>query len=540
MISMIQKMIKTDFEGLGYQTMRETGDEMIAKQICALHIYAFADEVQPELARLSLLIQQTKDKRQALCSHLYDRDMPVSDTTMLGQEITLGILLVMISVALIASAGGHTMAFHLFGFGLPTSLLLGAAFTGLATASGYLAYEKILLRHKVVEGALILAACGLCFWGLLQMTQARGTMVEKLLPSGSSKSFVDNNTVEEDTSPETVQNTDSTEEKVRNLLTSAIAKIMFSADIMLGIFLGLFTKSRTDGDFIAWHNLKTTAKYLASLEQRSNKLLSSIEIAKKQCMAGILRAKHLKRKKCVPYHQALPLLLLVLFLGVSPVTAQTNRQEGILIDVSGSVGKGGANDELFREYLVSVKKLLLTEPPDSRVWVSVITTESFGSVRSLLRGWTPEAQGIFTDDLDRARHQLATSFEAKSAGLSPAAAGTDIIGGLWQIKALLESGSKVKADAVPKTIWILSDMMNESPAFNMPALLPTGPQQMVERAKANGLVIPLAGYRVYVIGASPAGLSPKTWNSLRTFWTLYFREAGAELIMYSAECVGRE
>jgi hypothetical protein len=79
-------------------------------------------------------------------------------------------------------------------------------------------------------------------------------------------------------------------------------------------------------------------------------------------------------------------------------------------------------------------------------------------------------------------------------------------------------------------------MMNESPNLNVPPLLPTGPEKMLERAKAKGLIVPFAGYKVYVIGASPAGLSPQTWNTLRTFWTIYFREAGAELVSYSAEC----
>jgi hypothetical protein len=78
-------------------------------------------------------------------------------------------------------------------------------------------------------------------------------------------------------------------------------------------------------------------------------------------------------------------------------------------------------------------------------------------------------------------------------------------------------------------------MMNESANFNTPALLPAGSEKVIERVKANGLIVPLAGYRVHVIGASPAGLSPQSWNSLRTFWTLYFREAGAELVSYSAE-----
>jgi hypothetical protein len=126
-----------------------------------------------------------------------------------------------------------------------------------------------------------------------------------------------------------------------------MVKIMLSADIILGILLGLFTKIRTNEDFVAWQDLKKTARNLGSSEERSNELISSIEIAKKRCMAGILRGKHVQRRKCVPYHQSLTTVLVVLFLASSHVFAQTiNRHEGILIDVSGSIGKGGANDEL--------------------------------------------------------------------------------------------------------------------------------------------------------------------------------------------------
>jgi hypothetical protein len=368
------------------------------------------------------------------------------------------------------------------------------------------------------------------------MAQTRGTMVDRLASSASPKSFVDNNAAE-DVSPEPVRGDDSSEQTVRRLLGSAMVKIMLSADFILGILLGLFTKIRTGDDFVAWQDLKKTAEHLGALEQRSNELLSSIEIAKKQCMAGILRGKHIQKKKFVPYHQALPVILVALSLASSHVFAQTiNRHEGVLIDVSGSIGKGGTNNELFSEYLFAVKRLLLTEPPNSRVWVSVITTESFGSVRSLVKGWTPDEQGVFTDDLNRARHQLAATFETKSTGLSPTAAGTDIFGGLWQLKALLELGSKGNAQNVSKTIWIFSDMMNESASFSMPALLPAGPKNMIEQAKAKSLIVPLDAYKVYVIGAWPAGLRPQTWNGVRTFWTLYFREAGAKLVTYSAEC----
>ena len=211
-----------------------------------------------------------------------------------------------------------------------------------------------------------------------------------------------------------------------------------------------------------------------------------------------------------------------------------NRHEGILIDVSGSIGKGGSNKELLNEYLRATKQLLATEPPNSRVWVSVITTDSFGSVRELTKGWTPGTQGVFTADLNRARRQLAASFEAKSAGLSPVAAGTDIIGALWHIKALLDS-TGTNSRPQTKEIWIFSDMVNETAAFQMPARVPLGPDLMLERAQANGLVVPLNGYRVHVFGASPTGLDPHTWTTVKAFWTLYFRAAGAELSGYSAE-----
>jgi hypothetical protein len=43
------------------------------------------------------------------------------------------------------------------------------------------------------------------------------------------------------------------------------------------------------------------------------------------------------------------------------------------------------------------------------------------------------------------------------------------------------------ARGFPKTIWIFTDMMNETPGFQMPVLLAMGPEQMLERAKTNGV-----------------------------------------------------
>ena len=138
---------------------------------------------------------------------------------------------------------------------------------------------------------------------------------------------------------------------------------------------------------------------MTGLEKRVSEFVSSIEIAKKRCMAGILRAIRSKRR--VPYHQGLTGLILFVLLTPRPSLAQTiQRYEGILIDASGSIAKGRTTSDLFREYLFSTKKLLLTEPANSRVWVSTISTDSFGGVvHEILKGWTPDARGVFTDDL---------------------------------------------------------------------------------------------------------------------------------------------
>jgi hypothetical protein len=79
-------------------------------------------------------------------------------------------------------------------------------------------------------------------------------------------------------------------------------------------------------------------------------------------------------------------------------------------------------------------------------------------------------------------------------------------------------------------------MMNETKDFSMPQLLEIGPDRMLERAKANGLLVPMERYKIYVYGASPAGLTPRSWMTMKRFWAMYFEAVGAELAIYSTEC----
>jgi hypothetical protein len=79
-------------------------------------------------------------------------------------------------------------------------------------------------------------------------------------------------------------------------------------------------------------------------------------------------------------------------------------------------------------------------------------------------------------------------------------------------------------------------MLNETKAFPMPELIANGPDRILERAKALGLLVPLNGYKVYVYGASPAGFTPQLWTIVKRFWTRYFSAAEADLVSYSIEC----
>src|ERR1700730_9316429 len=76
-------------------------------------------------------------------------------------------------------------------------------------------------------------------------------------------------------------------------------------------------------------------------------------------------------------------------------------------------------------------------------------------------------------------------------------------------------------------------MMNETKEFPMPALLGLGSKQMLEQAKAAGLIVPLDGYKVYTYGAATSGLTPASWIAIKEFWIEYFAAAGADLVSYA-------
>jgi hypothetical protein len=532
----LKKTRPTDFEEFGYRTMLECSDTEHATKICGSHLHSYEHELKPDLSRVNSEIVSNEHHASALHNGLYDRPIPVNDATMLAHSKKCRIFAAFTVLALLACLVGNLTTFYLLGFGPLTMLLAALGITALPLVVGHLAYEWLIASQRWLQILVVMVAVVLCFAGILMLGEARRDMVDRAASTPVTKSYVDEAPVDNAPEPEK-GSTDVSEGEIHRTLGEAMLLIMIAADLVLGFLIGLIVRLHTDEDYTAWRKLKDLHDLIAALRERSAQLLASLEIAKNLCMAGILRAQNVRAKRRPPYHQALTIFLLIVLSASHAWAQDIDRYEGILIDTSGSISRGGTSNELFHEYLTATKKLLLTEPANSRVWVSSISTNSFGGVPEVIKGWTPDAHGIFTDDLNRARRELASDFEVKSSGMAPVASGTDIFGGLWHLKAIFESISKTnRSHQVSKTIWIFSDMMNETKMFSMAALIEMGPERMLERAKANGLIVPLKGYKVYVLGASPCGLTPEAWFRVKDFWIGYFTAAGAELVAYSAEC----
>jgi hypothetical protein len=527
-------MQAVDFEELGYKIRLECDNREHAIERCACDIQSLEDHINPEVSKCQRLIEQAQHRTAALHAYLYNRADPVNDAAMLTHERKQRVLLAMVMFVAIASFAANATTGYLLGYGYLVNFAWAAGMTAVPVAIGHLFYEQILAHHKRLQAGLAVLAAVIAFAGFIEFGLARWDTIDKATAQVSVNSYVDG-TTDPSTTPD--PSSDQSDSQIHQTLGKSVFLIALAAELGLGLMFARLIATHHDEDYAAWRDLKLLVEFVEECQHEIAEFLAHVEIAKKQCAAGILRAENKIAKRRPPYHRAAMIAIAFGMLFIGRASAQTIKHyEAILIDTSGSIGRDGKNHELFHQYLASVRKLLLTEPPDSRVWVLLISKDSFGGTQELLSGWTPDARGVFTADLDRARQQLAAAFDQKSRELSPNAAGTDIFGALWRAKVLLqpaeEDGGK---NSTSRTIWIFSDMMNETPSFPMPQLINLGSEQMLERASDGKLLVPLNGYHINVLGASTDGLTPRIWPGIRQFWKEYFHAAGARLALFASE-----
>ena len=455
--------------------------------------------------------------------------------------LKMALLPILALVAVATALGclvGNMTTFYLLGFGLAVAFLGSVGMTGLPLAVGHIAFEWIMKANRWLQVAVVLVAVLLAAAGIFLIGQARRDMVNRAVTKPTVNSYVDGEGADQGQTSQEPQSEATSESEVHKTLGDGVLLIVLATELALAFVIGLLVHLHTDPDYAAWRKLTHLGGTLIEKQERESDLLARPEITKKHCLAGILRAESdQNRRRRPPYHRtAAMILMIILFVALPSWAQKIEHYEVIIIDTSASISRGGRSNKLFQGYLLAVRKLLETEPPNTRVWVLTIGTDSFGGTEEILKGWTPESHGVFNDDLNRARHELVATFDKKSAAMTPTAAGTDIIGALWRVPTLLESDPKTNLpQRVSKEIWIFSDMMNQTKDFPMPKLLDLGAKQMLERAKSAILIAPVKGYRIYIYGASTAGLTAQTWVTLKEFWIGYLSVAEADLVVYSGE-----
>ncbi len=321
MKSLRDKREETDFREFGYRTMLECREnEEHARQICGNRIKRFELGIAPDIAAHRSQIAQYRDQGAALHAHLYDRPEPVDDARMLTHRKKVRIFSAMAILAGIACFVGNTTTAYLFGYGPLLSLLLAIGGTGLPLVIGHFAYERIIEKHKKLQIAIIALAVGLGFYGIYELAEARQLMVSRAATEASQapSSYVDGEEPPASAGDQDDHAPDDLEARVREKLSRAMLFIMLAADLMLGYVTGLLVKMHTDEDYAAWRRLLKIADLIKGIENHIARLLASIEIAKRECAEGILRAQVALCKRRPAYHR----LMMAALLALSAVSAR--------------------------------------------------------------------------------------------------------------------------------------------------------------------------------------------------------------------------
>lgn len=223
-------------------------------------------------------------------------------------------------------------------------------------------------------------------------------------------------------------------------------------------------------------------------------------------------------------------ILMILLPGLH-AHAATPEQLTIVaaIDLSRSVGGTGPDARTdFEKNAAGIANLLTQVPVSSRVVILGITDKSFGQPYILLSARVPDDPGYFGEKLQAAHRQLVALWKHRCAQLQPSFGYTDIIGALLAANQLLEQSPNTSR----KTLMVFSDMRQNTADLDLESLRSV-PSFATYEARSKLPVAELRGVSIYVVGADNAGKSITYWQTLKEFWTEYFRRAGANLRGYS-------
>lgn len=213
---------------------------------------------------------------------------------------------------------------------------------------------------------------------------------------------------------------------------------------------------------------------------------------------------------------------------LTPACARTRPLNLVIApDLSAServIGTDGNTE--FAKNLAAISRLLANAPAGAKVTVLGITGESFGAPYVVLEAELNPDAGYFQEKLAAARGQLMHAWHEHARKLSPNAKHTCLFGALRLASQVFQENGR------RNVLVIFSDMRQDTGALDLEStdLVSGGAMSAVEKQK---LLPDLHGVEVYALGVDAAGKTKAYWESLRAFWTAYFKKAGADLREYT-------
>jgi len=313
----------------------------------------------------------------------------------------------------------------------------------------------------------------------------------------------------------------------------------------LGFALALFSLGAEIGSGMAWGEVKRwtpcEGKSATLLQKRQTKnraeqrrVLRPLEELRNRAPRFKERVKANVRSAVSRWlerhHDAVIIAILLGALASPHARAAQGPCVTLLPDLTASVADARGLDgksEMERN-IAAVTQVLAQIPVGSQVSVIAITNRTFSSPYVLLAARIDGDPGYFQERIKTARTLLARAWQKRAGTLAARFGQSDVMGAL-----VLAAQSFQARDCSRKTLVIFSDMRQETPELNVAQqrLVAAGPAMLA--AEQHCLIPELTGVEVYALGVDAADRSVAYWQSLRDFWTEYFRKSGASLKRYS-------
>jgi hypothetical protein len=224
------------------------------------------------------------------------------------------------------------------------------------------------------------------------------------------------------------------------------------------------------------------------------------------------------------------IFVLCVVLAIAPRADAADRLNLVIaLDLTQSVAvKGTDQKQEFQKNVDAVARLLASSPAGARITVLGITDRSFSQPSILLSAELSDDPGYFGERLQAARSRLAHSFRERSKDLHPDSRQTDVAGALMVASDLFRASSGRR-----NILVVFSDMRSDTPALDLEHARIVSTTFAMQKAEKERLLPDLHGVEVYALGVDGAGKDMRYWQTLRDFWTTYFKRTGANLKSYS-------